>query len=147
MMWRIFALLGAVANLLAVLSGAFGAHALRGRLEADAMQIYQTAVQYHFYHGLGLLAVAFVMSRLTDSPLTVWAGSMMCAGLLLFSGSLYALLGVDRPFVEVHLSNPTAREPFRHHSYLADVAAGAVYGFGVQSYLLGLRGLVARIEG
>jgi len=57
-----------------------------------------------------------------------------------------ALLGVDRPFVEVHLSNTAAREPFRRHSYLADVAAGAVYGFGVHSYLLGLRGLVARIE-
>ncbi len=57
-----------------------------------------------------------------------------------------ALLGVDRPFVEVHLSNTAAREPFRRHSYLADVAAGVVYGFGVQSYLLGLRGLVSRIE-
>ncbi len=56
-----------------------------------------------------------------------------------------ALLGVALPFVEVHLSNTAAREPFRRHSYLADVAAGAVYGFGVQSYLLGLRGLVARI--
>jgi 3-dehydroquinate dehydratase-2 len=57
-----------------------------------------------------------------------------------------ALLGVDRPFVEVHLSNTQAREPFRRHSYLSDVAVGAVYGFGVQSYLLGLRALVARIE-
>jgi 3-dehydroquinate dehydratase-2 len=57
-----------------------------------------------------------------------------------------ALLGVDRPFVEVHLSNTAARERFRRHSYLAPVAAGVVYGFGVQSYLLGLRGLVARIR-
>ena len=58
-----------------------------------------------------------------------------------------ALVGVDRPFVEVHLSNPTAREPFRHRSFLSDVAAGTVYGFGLQSYLLGLRGLAAEIEG
>ena len=58
-----------------------------------------------------------------------------------------ALLGVDRPFVEVHLSNTAAREPFRHRSYLSGVAAGVVYGFGVQSYLLGLRGLVARLGG
>src|SRR5690606_26273900 len=58
-----------------------------------------------------------------------------------------ALTGVDRPFVEVHLSNTAAREPFRHHSYLSAVAAGVVYGFGVQSYLLGLRGLVARLGG
>jgi 3-dehydroquinate dehydratase-2 len=56
------------------------------------------------------------------------------------------LLGVELPFVEVHLSNTAAREPFRRHSYLADVAVGVVYGFGVQSYLLGLRGLVSRIE-
>ena len=53
-----------------------------------------------------------------------------------------ALLGVGRPFVEVHLSNVHAREPFRHHSYLSDTAVGVVVGFGVDSYLLGLRGLV-----
>lgn len=56
-----------------------------------------------------------------------------------------ALLGVSRPFVEVHLSNTAGREPFRRHSYLSDVAAGVVFGFGVQSYLLGLRGLASRI--
>ena len=54
-----------------------------------------------------------------------------------------ALVGVERPFVEVHLSNTASRERFRRHSYLAPVASGVVYGFGVQSYLLGLRGLVA----
>ena len=58
-----------------------------------------------------------------------------------------ALVGVDRPFVEVHLSNTAGRERFRRHSYLSGVASGVVYGFGVQSYLLGLRGLVARLDG
>lgn len=58
-----------------------------------------------------------------------------------------ALTGVERPFVEVHLSNTAAREPFRHHSYLSGVATGVVYGFGIHSYLLGLRGLVARLRG
>lgn len=58
---------------------------------------------------------------------------------------LDAFLGVSRPFVEVHLSNLARREAFRHHSYLSGAAAGVVYGFGVQSYLLGLRGLVARL--
>lgn len=58
-----------------------------------------------------------------------------------------ALVGVGRPFVEVHLSNTTAREPFRRHSYLSDVAAGVVLGFGPQSYVLGLRGLVGRLRG
>lgn len=57
-----------------------------------------------------------------------------------------ALTGVGLPFVEVHLSNTAAREPFRRHSYLSDAAAGVVYGFGVDSYLLGLRGLAARIR-
>jgi 3-dehydroquinate dehydratase-2 len=56
-----------------------------------------------------------------------------------------ALLGVSKPFVEVHLSNTAGREPFRRHSYLSDAAVGVVFGFGVQSYLLGLRGLVSRI--
>lgn len=56
-----------------------------------------------------------------------------------------ALVGVARPFVEVHLSNPATREPFRHVSLLTDRALGAVVGFGAESYLLGLRGLVARM--
>jgi 3-dehydroquinate dehydratase-2 len=57
-----------------------------------------------------------------------------------------ALTGVSRPFVEVHLSNPAARETFRRHSFLSDVAAGVVFGFGTQSYVLGLRGLVTRLR-
>jgi 3-dehydroquinate dehydratase II len=57
-----------------------------------------------------------------------------------------ALLGVDLPYVEVHLSNTAAREPFRHRSLLADRAAGVVYGFGTESYLLGLRGLLAHLR-
>lgn len=56
------------------------------------------------------------------------------------------LVGVGCPFVEVHISNTAAREHFRHHSYLSAVAGGVVYGFGPESYLLGLRGLVALIE-
>jgi 3-dehydroquinate dehydratase-2 len=56
------------------------------------------------------------------------------------------LVGVGRPFVEVHISNTAARERFRHRSYLSAVAGGVVYGFGPESYLLGLRGLVALIE-
>lgn len=57
-----------------------------------------------------------------------------------------ALTGVDRPFVEVHLSNVYAREPFRHHSYLSDRAVGVVAGFGLESYLSGLRGLVGHLR-
>ncbi|MCP9851108.1 type II 3-dehydroquinate dehydratase [Cyanobium sp. Morenito 9A2] len=57
-----------------------------------------------------------------------------------------ALLGVAIPFVEVHLSNTHAREPFRHHSTLADKAIGVIAGFGPDSYRLGLEGLVARLR-
>lgn len=57
-----------------------------------------------------------------------------------------ALVGVGRPFVEVHLSNTAAREPFRRVSHLSGVALGVVYGFGVDSYLLGFRGLVAHLK-
>jgi 3-dehydroquinate dehydratase-2 len=53
-----------------------------------------------------------------------------------------ALTGVSRPFVECHLSNTQSRESFRQHSYLSPVARGVVFGFGLQSYLLALRGLV-----
>jgi len=56
-----------------------------------------------------------------------------------------ALLSTGLPFVEVHMSNVSAREEFRKHSYLSDVAAGVVYGFGVESYLLGLRGIHAHL--
>lgn len=57
-----------------------------------------------------------------------------------------ALVGVGRPFVEVHLSNLQAREPFRHESLLAPKAIGAIMGFGVESYILGLRGLVSHVR-
>jgi len=56
-----------------------------------------------------------------------------------------ALVGSGRPFIEVHLSNTAAREPFRAHSFLSPVAAGVVFGFGIEGYLLALRGLVARL--
>ena len=57
-----------------------------------------------------------------------------------------AFVGVEKAFVEVHLSNTSAREHFRRHSYLAPVAAGMVYGFGLHSYLLGLQGLVSKLK-
>lgn len=59
---------------------------------------------------------------------------------------LDALVGVGRPFVEVHLSNLHAREEFRRRSFLAPRALGVVVGFGAESYLLGLRGLIVHLE-
>ena len=57
-----------------------------------------------------------------------------------------ALAAVAVPFVEVHLSNVFAREPFRHHSYLSDLAVGLIAGFGADSYLLALDGIVAYLR-
>jgi 3-dehydroquinate dehydratase-2 len=57
-----------------------------------------------------------------------------------------ALLAAGVPFVEVHLTNIWAREPFRHHSLLSDIAVGVVSGFGSDSYLLGMRALASHLR-
>ncbi|MBP5434793.1 3-dehydroquinate dehydratase [bacterium] len=57
-----------------------------------------------------------------------------------------ALLAAKIPFVEVHVSNIFAREPFRHHSYLSDIAAGVICGFGTGSYAMALEGLLNKIR-
>lgn len=57
-----------------------------------------------------------------------------------------ALLAVALPFIEIHLSNPHAREPFRHHSYLSDKALGVICGFGADSYRLALEAALARLD-
>ncbi len=57
-----------------------------------------------------------------------------------------ALLGIQIPYVELHLSNTFAREPFRHNSFLADHALGIVSGFGVMSYTLAMEGLLAHLR-
>lgn len=57
-----------------------------------------------------------------------------------------AFAATELPFVEVHLSNTAAREPFRHHSFLAPIAVGQVVGFGAASYSLGLRALVGYLS-
>jgi 3-dehydroquinate dehydratase-2 len=57
-----------------------------------------------------------------------------------------AFAGTAIPFVEIHVTNVHAREPFRHHSTLSDIAAGIVVGFGVEGYVLALRGLVKKLQ-
>ncbi len=57
-----------------------------------------------------------------------------------------ALLAVDIPFIEIHLSNVHAREPFRHHSYLSDIAAGVICGFGADGYTYALQTAVKRLS-
>lgn len=87
------ALLIGVAGASAVLLGAFGAHALRGVLDAQAMELWHTAVDYHVWHALAL-AVAVGLGCGRSGRIAVWAFAI---GILLFSGSLYALaLGAPR---------------------------------------------------
>jgi uncharacterized membrane protein YgdD (TMEM256/DUF423 family) len=77
----------------AVMLGAFGAHALKAQLSAEAHSIWQTAVQYHFWHALALLAVGLAGTARWFKV----AGWLLIAGVFLFSGSLYALaLGAPR---------------------------------------------------
>jgi uncharacterized membrane protein YgdD (TMEM256/DUF423 family) len=82
--------LGAVMSGIAVAAGAFGAHALRARLEPADLQVFETAARYQMYHGLALIAAGWVAER-WPGPLASAAGWCFVIGILLFSGSLYAL--------------------------------------------------------
>ena len=83
--------LGALCGLLAVAFGAFGSHALRNRLDDYALRIFETAVQYQFFHSLALLAVGILLLRAPDLALLRASSWLFVIGILLFSGSLYAL--------------------------------------------------------
>ncbi len=107
---KIFLTLGAFAGLTGVALGAFGAHLLKPRLSADMLALWKTAVEYHFYHALGLAAIGLLALHLPRSRPLAWAGWLMTAGVILFSGSLYALalsgagwLGLVTPFGGVSL--------------------------------------------
>lgn len=98
--------IGAGALALAVMMGAFGAHGLRSRLDAYAMGVYERAVFYHFIHAVGLLVVPlFVRAGMLSPAAENRVGWLLAIGILLFSGSLYALaisgvkmLGAVTPF-------------------------------------------------
>ena len=82
----------AIALGLAVMIGAFGAHALRGRLDAYSIGIYERAVFYHFVHALGILIVAsFARNGLLSPSGVSWVCGMLLAGIVIFCGSLYIL--------------------------------------------------------
>jgi uncharacterized membrane protein YgdD (TMEM256/DUF423 family) len=87
---RLWLILGAASAFLSVAAGAFGAHALRTRLPPDMQTIFETGARYHMYHSLGLIAVG-LLANLRPSPLLNGAGWALVVGIVLFSGSLYAL--------------------------------------------------------
>lgn len=90
---KFFLIAGAVNALLSVAFGAFGAHLLEGRVADKYLDTWQTAVQYQMFHSIGLMVVAILMSSSLIGPLSSlnWAGYLMLAGIVIFSGSLYVL--------------------------------------------------------
>ena len=86
-----FLLIGSLLGFLGVAAGAFGAHGLRSRLSPDMLAVFETAVRYQMYHVFALLITAAVMARVGDARLLAIAGWSFIAGVVLFSGSLYAL--------------------------------------------------------
>ena len=91
---RAMATSGAALALLGVALGAFGAHALRASLSPGDIEIFETAVRYQMYHAVALFGVAWLATRLVG-PLMDWAGWLLVAGTVVFSGSLYLLVLTD----------------------------------------------------
>lgn len=96
---RVVLMAAGLSGAVAVILGAFGAHALKGRLDAESLQTFETGVRYQVYHTLALLAAAWLSER-TSHAAAGWAGILFLAGILLFSGSLYllamrTLLGIE----------------------------------------------------
>ena len=101
---NVWLLVAAVNGLLAVAAGAFGAHGLQARIDAHALQVFETGARYHMYHALAIGLAAFAIRDAAEGPATAAAGFFL-AGILLFSGSLYLLaltgtklLGIITPF-------------------------------------------------
>jgi len=88
---RTFLFLGSLLGFLGVTFSAFGAHALKARLSADMLVVFETGVRYQMYHAFAILIVAAAIGRIGDANLLVLAGWFFVAGVLLFSGSLYVL--------------------------------------------------------
>ena len=87
---KTFMFVGALMGGIGVAIGAFGAHGLRGRLSPEMLAVFETGVRYHMYHALAILATAAILPRI-DGRAVIVAGWSFTTGILLFSGSLYAL--------------------------------------------------------
>ena len=88
-MMKVFIILGALCTMMAVGTGAFGAHELEGKLSDKYMSVWEKAVNYQMYHGLGLIMIGIISG--TTSINVNWAGWLLFFGIVLFSGSLYIL--------------------------------------------------------
>lgn len=104
-MSKTFLILGAINAFLCIALGAFGAHGLKQTLSESMLTVYQTGVQYHFYHAFGILFIGLLLHHYPKSRLIPISGWLMMTGIILFSLSLYALsltgirtLGMITPF-------------------------------------------------
>jgi uncharacterized membrane protein YgdD (TMEM256/DUF423 family) len=88
---RMFLALGSILGFLGVAFGAFGAHALRSRLSPEMLAVFETGVRYQMYHAFAVLIVAAAIGHFGNARLLTAAGWFFIAGVILFSGSLYAL--------------------------------------------------------
>ena len=93
-MERFFFISGSIAAFIAVALGAFGAHSLRTKLTPEMLNIFEVGVRYQMYHALGLIAVAWAISRWPEANLNA-AGWAFIVGIVVFSGSLYLLTLTD----------------------------------------------------
>jgi uncharacterized membrane protein YgdD (TMEM256/DUF423 family) len=91
---RTFVLIGALAGVVGVALGAFGAHGLRARLSPEMLAVFETGVRYQMYHALALLALGALGPTISGRLATV-AGWSFTAGIVIFSGSLYLLALTD----------------------------------------------------
>ena len=89
---KIFIILGSLNAFIGVGLGAFGAHGLKSKVTPDMLTVWETAVLYHLIHALGLLLIGIFCYLLPDTSLVRTSGWLLQAGIILFSGSLYALV-------------------------------------------------------
>lgn len=87
---RIFFLLGVSSAFISIAAGAFGAHGLKNRLSPEMLAVFEVAVRYQMYHSFALIASAWAIAK-WQSPLVTTGGWLFVIGIILFSGSLYAL--------------------------------------------------------
>jgi len=82
--------IAAISGMISVMLGAFGAHGLKKIISPEMLEVYKTGVQYQFYHTFALLAVGILM-HFSESKALKWSANLFMTGIILFSGSLYAL--------------------------------------------------------
>ncbi|UHA72400.1 DUF423 domain-containing protein [Paenibacillus sp. 481] len=90
-MLRKYIVIGSLNALLSVALGAFGAHILQKILTPERLATFETAVQYHMSHALGILLIALLADKLVDQRKALWAARLLWIGIIVFSGSLYLL--------------------------------------------------------